>query len=78
MEQTIRQKEYSTRPTLYLAFELSNQDWKLGFTVGLGQPTRQRKIAAGDTTGASAGKSNRCLASVISRLSAVRSGRWPG
>jgi transposase len=50
MEQTIRQKEYSTRPTLYLAFELSNQDWKLGFTVGLGQPARQRKIAAGDTT----------------------------
>jgi L-alanine-DL-glutamate epimerase-like enolase superfamily enzyme len=34
---------------LYLAFELSNQEWKLGFTVGLGQHARQRKIAAGDT-----------------------------
>ena len=29
---------------------MSNQEWKLGFTVGLGQPARQRKIAAGDTT----------------------------
>ena len=50
MKQTIRQEKYSTQPTLYLAFELSNQEWKLGFTVGLGQPARQRKIAAGDTT----------------------------
>jgi transposase len=50
MKQTIRQEKYSTPATLYLAFELSNQDWKLGFTVGLGQPARQRKIAAGDTT----------------------------
>jgi transposase len=49
MKQTIRQETYSTSPTLYLAFELSNQDWKLGFTVGLGQAARQRKIAAGDT-----------------------------
>jgi transposase len=50
MKQTIRPEKYSTQPTLYLAFELSNQEWKLGFTVGLGQPARQRKIAAGDTT----------------------------
>ena len=50
MKQTIRQEKYSTQATLYLAFELSNQEWKLGFTVGLGQPARQRKIAAGDTT----------------------------
>jgi len=52
MQQTIRPEnaQRSTHPTLYLAFELSNQEWKLGFTVGLGQPARQRKIAAGDTT----------------------------
>jgi transposase len=50
MKQTIRGDESSTRPTLYLAFELSDQEWKLGFTVGLGQSARQRKITAGDTT----------------------------
>ena len=50
MKQTIRREEYSTEPTLYLAFELSNREWKLGFTVGLGQPARQRKIAAGEIT----------------------------
>ena len=49
MKQTIRPEKDSTHPTLYLAFELSNQDWKLGFTLGLGQPARQRKINAGDT-----------------------------
>ena len=49
MKQTIRTKDYTTQPTLYLAFELSDQDWKLGFTVGLGQPPRQRQIAAGAT-----------------------------
>lgn len=49
MKQTIRHEKHNPSPTLYLAFELSNQDWKLGFTVGLGQPARQRKIAAGDT-----------------------------
>lgn len=50
MKQTTYAKAENSQPTLYLAFELSNQDWKLGFTVGLGQPPRQRKIAAGDTT----------------------------
>jgi transposase len=35
-------------PTLYLAFELGNRDWKLGFTTGFGQPPRERTIAAGD------------------------------
>jgi len=51
MQQTIRPEnaQRSTHPTLYLAFELSNQEWKLGFTVGLGQHARQRKITAGDT-----------------------------
>src|SRR5213083_3735179 len=35
-------------PTLYLAFELRNRDWKLGFTTGFGQPPRERTIAARD------------------------------
>ena len=39
------------RPTLYLAFELGNTDWKLGFTIGLGQNPRQRKLKAGDLIG---------------------------
>jgi transposase len=50
MKPTIHAIERNPQPTLYLAFELSDQDWKLGFTVGLGQPPRQRKLAAGDTT----------------------------
>ncbi len=35
-------------PTLYLAFELGNREWKLGFTTGFGQLPRERTIAAGD------------------------------
>jgi transposase len=50
MKQVNHPKDDNTQPTLYLAFELSDQDWKLGFTVGLGQPPRQRKVKAGDTT----------------------------
>lgn len=42
------QDQYSTFPTLYLAFELSNKKWKLGFTIGLGQNPRERTIEAGD------------------------------
>ncbi len=38
-------------PTLYLAFELGNTDWRLGFTIGLGQAPRQRTIKAGDLIG---------------------------
>ena len=33
---------------LYLAFELSQKQWKLGFTIGIGQPPRVRNIAARD------------------------------
>lgn len=33
---------------LYLAFELSSKNWKLGFTIGLGQRPRIRDIEAGD------------------------------
>lgn len=35
-------------PTLDLAFELGNREWKLGFTTGFGQPPRERTIAARD------------------------------
>src|SRR5713226_5346636 len=35
-------------PTLYLAFELGNREWKLGCTTGFGQPPRERTIAARD------------------------------
>lgn len=33
---------------LYLAFELSQKQWKLGFTMGIGQPPRIRNITARD------------------------------
>jgi len=33
---------------LFLAFELSNKTWKLGFTVGLGQKPRERVVPARD------------------------------
>ena len=42
------QVQYSTKALLYLAFELGNAQWKLGFTIGLGQQPRQRTIPAGD------------------------------
>jgi transposase len=46
---TIHSEESSTScAKLYLAFELGNKDWKLGFTIGLGQRPRERAINAGD------------------------------
>jgi transposase len=36
---------------LYLAFELSSTEWKLGFTVGLGQAPRLRAVQARDLPG---------------------------
>src|SRR3972149_7019903 len=47
-----REDEYSAlAPGLYLAFELGNDFWKLGFTVGMGQQPRERNIAARDLDG---------------------------
>lgn len=40
--------QYTTDAALYLAFELANAEWRLGFTVGFGQSARQRKITARD------------------------------
>ena len=37
-----------TSQQLYLAFELSQKQWKLGFTVGMGQRPRIRTIQARD------------------------------
>ena len=48
MNETTRGKEYTTGGVLYLAFELSQAKWKLGFTVGLGQSPRKRTIDSGD------------------------------
>jgi transposase len=43
--------EYSAfDPVIYLAFELSNAHWKLGFTTGPGRRPRQRTINARDLT----------------------------
>ncbi len=52
MSETNNSPNYgSLEPTLYLAFELGNTDWILGFTIGLGQAPRRRKIKAGDLIG---------------------------
>src|SRR5215470_2859771 len=36
------------QPTLYLAFELGKDTWKLGCTLGMAQPPRARTLPAGD------------------------------
>ena len=42
--------EYSERQrALFLAFDLGELKWQLGFTVGLGQKARRRTIEGGDT-----------------------------
>lgn len=43
--------EYTLERVLYMAIELDNNRWKLGFTVGFGQRPRERNVAARDTTG---------------------------
>ena len=46
---TTRPLQYSpNQPVLYLAFELGERFWKLGFTTGFGQRPRARTIAARD------------------------------
>ena len=36
-----------SQPTLFLAFELGQNTWKLGFTIGMAQQPRERTIPAG-------------------------------
>ena len=44
---TTRQSTTTTSAALYLSFELGERDWKLAFTIGLGQRPRHRTIRAG-------------------------------
>jgi transposase len=48
VNQTTREEEYTTESSLYVAFELGKEKWKLGFSTGLGQKPRLRTIEAGD------------------------------
>lgn len=45
---TTTRKIQSTKPVLYLAFDLGWSEWKLAFTTGHGQPPRLRTIRARD------------------------------
>src|SRR5512134_1319809 len=46
---TTHMNQYTTiQPHLYMAFELSQTKWLLGFTIGFGQSPRLRSIAARD------------------------------
>jgi hypothetical protein len=42
--------ELPSQPTLFLAFALGKNTWKLGFTIGVAQQPRERTIPAGDVT----------------------------
>ena len=44
---TTRQSTPTVSAALYLSFELGERDWKLAFTIGLGQRPRHRTIRAG-------------------------------
>ncbi len=46
-----KQSYYKIEQPLILAMELSNTEWRLGFTIGLGQPPRLRKLKAQDLAG---------------------------
>jgi transposase len=47
-ETTHRNQYTAIQPHLYMAFELSQTKWMLGFTIGFGQRPRLRSIAARD------------------------------
>src|SRR5262245_46026581 len=44
---TTRESAASAPTVLYLSFELGERDWKLAFSIGLGQRPRQRTMPAG-------------------------------
>jgi hypothetical protein len=48
IKEATRGIKYTTEPSLYLAFELSKEKWKLGFNTGLGQHPRRRTIDTED------------------------------
>ena len=47
-ETTLRDEYNLSQRYLYLAFELGQSEWKLGFTIGYGQKPRLRTIKARD------------------------------
>jgi transposase len=49
--ETTQTNDTTILQTLYMALELSNSKWRLGFTIGLGQSPRLRKLVAGDLRG---------------------------
>ena len=52
MEPKTTQINHTTNPQkLYMAMELSNKEWRLGFSIGLGQRPRLRKLMARDLSG---------------------------
>lgn len=79
-----RALQYSApEPVLYLAFELGQTRWKLGFTTGLGQRPRERTIAARDLrrVAEEIGRAKERFglpptARVVSRYEAGREGFW--
>ena len=46
--ETTQTNHTTNTPTLFMAMELSNTKWRLGFTIGLGQPPRLRKLDSGN------------------------------
>ena len=46
--ETIQTNDTTNSQNLYMAIELSNAQWKLGFTTGLGQAPRLRSLEARD------------------------------
>jgi transposase len=47
-ETTLTRNDTTVSPHLYMALELSKEEWQLGFTIGLGQAPRLRSLAARD------------------------------
>jgi hypothetical protein len=43
---TRKVQDTTTEATLFMAFELSDKTWKLGFTTGHGQKPRERNATA--------------------------------
>ena len=43
---THHEQSTTTEATLFVAFELSEKTWKLGFTTGHGQKPRERTVTA--------------------------------
>ena len=46
--ETTRGEDHITSSYLYMAIELSQKEWKLGFTIGFGQKPRLRNLVARD------------------------------